>query len=233
MSSMSSIAITRLGRLNSRARRNSHTSSVDGEPTVQVGLSALLQLFLWQHLVPMGRAIDFRLLVGDEEHAFWRDAALVVGHAQRLAIGSLRLLDSHADGHADVDVQLLASRVLQVQQGSLPDGVAAVQLTCLLYRLVHIFLIVHIDGGLEEEAFGHGVLLRASVVPELVVVSAAERQLLLQFIVTPTDGSYQVCHPGISDGLVIDREWLGAYAPFIAILVRIICYNMFHFFNIE
>ena len=56
MSSMSSIAITRLGRLNSR---NSHTSSVDGEPTVQVGLSALLQFFLWQHLVPMGRAIDF------------------------------------------------------------------------------------------------------------------------------------------------------------------------------
>ena len=105
MSSMSSIAITRLGRLNSR---NSHTSSVDGEPTVQVGLSALLQFFLWQHLVPMGRAIDFRRLVGDEEHAFWRDAALVVRHAQRLAIGSLRLLDSHADGHADVDVQLLA-----------------------------------------------------------------------------------------------------------------------------
>ena len=66
---------------------------------------------------------------------------------------------------------------------------------------------------------------------ELVVVSAAERQLLLQFIVTPTDGSYQVCHPGISDGLVVDREWLGAYAPFIAILVRIICYNMFHFFE--
>ena len=49
-------------------------SPVDSEPTVQVGLSALLQLFLWQHLVPMGRAIDFRLLIGDEEHAFWRDA---------------------------------------------------------------------------------------------------------------------------------------------------------------
>ena len=83
-------------------------SSVNGEATSQVGLSAPLQLFLWQYLVPVGRTIDFRLLVGDEEHAFWRDTALVVGHAQRLAIGSLRLLDSHADGHADVDVQLLA-----------------------------------------------------------------------------------------------------------------------------
>ena len=118
-----------------------------------------------------------------------------------------------------------------MQQGSVPDGVAAVQLPCLLYRLIHIFLVVHVDGGLEEKAFGHSVLLRASVVPELVVVSAAERQLLLQFIVTPTDGSYQVCHPGISDGLVVDREWLGAYAPLIAILVRIICYNMFHRFR--
>ena len=83
-------------------------SPVDSEPTVQIGLSALLQFFLWQHLVPMGRAIDFRLLVGDEEHALRRNTALVVGHAQRLAIGSLRLLDSHADGHSDVDVQLLA-----------------------------------------------------------------------------------------------------------------------------
>lgn len=83
-------------------------SSVDGKLTVQVGLSAPLQLFLWQHLVPVGRAIDFRLFVGDEEHTFWRDTALVVGHAQRLAIGSLRLLDSHTDGHADIDVQLLA-----------------------------------------------------------------------------------------------------------------------------
>ena len=212
---------------------NFPSPSVNRQSTVQVGLSALLQLFLWQHLIPMGRAIDFRLLVGDEEHSLRRDAALVVGHAQRLAIGSLRLLDSHADGHADVDVQLFAGRVLQVQQGSLPDGIAAVQLTCLLYRLVHIFLVVHVDGGLEEEAFGHGVLLRASVVPELVVVSAAERQLLLQSVVTPTYGSYQVCHPGISDGLVIDREWLGAYAPHIAILVRIICYNMFHRFNFE
>ena len=91
-----------------------------------------------------------------------------------------------------------------MQQGSVPDGVAAVQLPCLLYRLIHIFLVVHVDGGLEEEAFGHGIFLRASVVSELVVVSAAEGQLLLQLIVTPTDGSYQVCHPGISDGLVVD-----------------------------
>lgn len=79
-------------------------------------------------------------------------------------------------------------------------------------------------------SFGHGIFLRTPVVSELVVVSATEGQLLLQFIVTPTNGSYQVCHPGISDGLVVDREWLGAYAPLIAILVRIICYNMFHFF---
>ena len=93
--------------------------------------------------------------------------------------------------------------------------------------------IINVDGGLEEEAFGHGVLLQASVVPELVVVSAAKRQLLLQSVVTPTDGSYQVCHPGISDGLVVDREWLGAYAPHIAILVRIICYNMFHRLNFQ
>ena len=174
----------------------------------------------------MLRAIDLRVLVGDENHALGRDAALVVGHAQRLAVGSLRLLDGHADGHAYVDVQLLAGGIFQVQQGTLPDGVAAVQFSCSLDSLVHVLLVIHVDGGLKEERLGHGVLLRAAVALKLIVVCAAEGQLLLQLVVALTYGGYHVLEPRIADGLVVDREWLGADAPLIAILIWIISYDM-------
>ena len=64
------------------------------------------------------------------------------------------------------------------------DGVAAVQLSCLLYRLIHIFLVVPRrvvwKRKLSGTAFSANVCCLGTGSSE-----RSGRQLLLQFIVTP------------------------------------------------
>ncbi len=195
----------------------------------------------------MWRAIDFARSIRDEDDALGREAALVARHAQGLAIGSLRLLDGHADGHTDVDVQLLAGGVLQVKERAFPGSLLRIQLLGMRQRLVHQLLLVHIHGGLEEEALGVDVVLSALIVHEVSVVRTAEGQLPLDAllrlgeslgvgIVHAANGllatylQHHLVYPGITDGLVILRERQGAYAPLVAATETIECYQMFHKF---
>ena len=98
-----------LGRLVSLA------SAVDGETTLQISLSASLQLIGRKHGIPVLGAIDLRVLIRDKEDSLWGEATLIAGHAKCLTIRSLRLLDSHTYRHSNVDMEFLTSRVFQMQ----------------------------------------------------------------------------------------------------------------------
>ena len=77
-------------------------------------------------------------------------------------------------------MQLLSSRILQMQQLPLPYRVAAVQLTGLLQGSIHILHIIHINGRLKEEAFRHRILTGAVIIPELRIMNGTDRQLSFQ-----------------------------------------------------
>ena len=77
-------------------------------------------------------------------------------------------------------MQLLSSRILQMQQLPLPNRVAAVQLTSLLQCSIHILHIIHIDGSLKEKALWIRILTRAVIIPESVIMNRTDRQLSFQ-----------------------------------------------------
>ena len=77
-------------------------------------------------------------------------------------------------------MQLLSSRILQMQQFPFPNRVAAVQLTSLLQSSIHILHIIHIDGRLKEETFRNRILTRAVVIPELRIMNGTDRELSFQ-----------------------------------------------------
>ena len=105
--------------------------SVNRKPTLEESLSAGLNFLIRQNPIPLLGAINLRVLIRDKDDSLGRDAALVVGNPSRLAIRLLRLLDRHTHRHSDIDMQLLSSRILQMQQFPFPNRVAAVQLTSL------------------------------------------------------------------------------------------------------
>ena len=139
-----------------------------------------MNLLIRQHPIPLLRAVNLRVLIRDKDDPLRRDAALVVGNPSRLAIRLLRLLYRHTHRHTDIDMQLLSSRIFQMQQFPLPNRVAAVQLTSLLQGSIHIIHIIHIDGSLEEETLRVRILSRAVIIPELRIMNGTDRQLSFQ-----------------------------------------------------
>ena len=77
-------------------------------------------------------------------------------------------------------MQLLSSRILQMQQLPLPYRVAAVQLTRLLQSSIHILYIIHINSRLEEETFRIRILTRTVVILELRIMNGTDRELSFQ-----------------------------------------------------
>ena len=90
--------------------------TIDRKPTLEKSLSAGLNLLIRQHPIPLLRAVNLRVLIRDKDDSLRRDAALVVGNPSRLAIRLLCLLYRHAHRHTDINMQLLSSRILQMQQ---------------------------------------------------------------------------------------------------------------------
>ena len=158
----------------------SRPPSIDRKPTLEKSLSASLDLLIRQNPIPLLRAINLRVLIRDKDDSLRRDAALVVGNPSRLAICLLRLLYRHTHRHTDIDMQLLSSRIFQMQQFPLPYRVAAVQLTSLLQGSIHILYIIHIDGSLKEEAFRNCILTRAVIIPKFRIMNGTDRQLSFQ-----------------------------------------------------
>ena len=194
--------------------------TVNRKPTLQESLSTGFQLLCGQHPIPVLGAVNLRVFIRDIDHSFGRDAALIIRHAQRLTIRLLRLLDGHPYRHADVDMQLISCRILQVQQHPFPDAVAAVQLARLLQRLLHKLLIIHIHGSLKKESRRVSIALRSTVFQKTVVVSTTEGQLPLNSlsclgelgIISPvhaangllaTNLQHHLVQPWQRDGLVI------------------------------
>ena len=139
-----------------------------------------MNLLIRQHPIPLLRAVNLGVLIRDKDDSLRRDAALVVGNPSRLAIRLLRLLYRHAHRHTDIDMQLLSSRILQMQQFPFPYRVAAVQLTSLLQCSIHILHIIHINSRLKEETFRHRILTRSVIIPELRIMNGTDRQLSFQ-----------------------------------------------------
>ena len=110
----------------------SRPPAVNRQTTLEKSLSASLYLLIRQHPIPLLRTVNLGVLIRDKDDSLRRDAALVIRYSSRLAIRLLRLLDGHAHRHTDIDMQLLSSRIFQMQQLPLPYRVAAVQLTSLL-----------------------------------------------------------------------------------------------------
>ena len=154
--------------------------TVNRKPTLEKSLSASFDLLIRQHPIPLLRAINLRVLIRDKDDSLRRDAALVVGNPSRLAIRLLRLLYRHTHRHSDIDMQLLSSRILQMQQLPFPYRVAAVQLTSLLQGSIHIIHIIHINGSLKEEAFRIRILTGAVIISESVIMNRTDRQLSFQ-----------------------------------------------------
>ena len=144
-------------------------------------------------------------------------------------------------------MQLLSSRILQVQQLAFPDAVAAVQLARLLQRLLHKLLIIHVHGSLKKESRRVSIALRSTVFQKTVVVSTTEGQLPLDSlsclgelgIISPihaangllaTNLQHHLVQPGQRDGLVILRERLTACAALISPSEPIECNPMLHLF---
>ena len=221
--------------------------AVNRQPPLQEGLSSQRNILCGQHHIPLLRAINFGILIRDEDDSLGRDAALVIGNPRCLAIGTLRLLDGHPHRHTDVDVQLLSGRILQMQQLALPDGVAAVQLASLLQCLLHILLVIHVHRGLEKEALGVGIALRAVVVSEAGVVDGSEGQLPLQFLpclgrrlpvgniharhrLLATNLLHQSLQPRLGYQLVVHRQGLqGINPPHVSLACGIQSHYLFLF----
>ena len=144
-------------------------------------------------------------------------------------------------------MQLLSSRILQVQQLAFPDAVAAVQLARLLQRLLHKLLIIHVHGSLKKESRRVSIALRSTVFQKTVVVSTTEGQLPLDSlsclgelgIISPihaangllaTNLQHHLVQPWQRDGLVILRERLAACVALIPPSEPIECNPMLHRF---
>ena len=144
-------------------------------------------------------------------------------------------------------MQLLSSRILQVQQLAFPDAVAAVQLARLLQRLLHKLLIIHVHGSLKKESRRVSIALRSTVFQKTVVVSTTEGQLPLDSlsclgelgIISPihaangllaTNLQHHLVQPWQRDGLVILRERLAACVALIPPSEPIECNPMLHLF---
>ena len=144
-------------------------------------------------------------------------------------------------------MQLLSCRILQVQQLAFPDAVAAVQLACLLQRLLHKLHIIHVHGSLKKESRRVSIALRSTVFQKTVVVSTTERQLPLDSlsclgelgIISPvhaangllaTNLQHHLVQPWQRDGLVILRERLAACVALIPPSEPIECNPMLHRF---
>ena len=144
-------------------------------------------------------------------------------------------------------MQLLSSRILQVQQLAFPDAVAAVQLARLLQRLLHKLLIIHVHGSLKKESRRVSIALRSTVFQKTVVVSTTEGQLPLDSlsclgelgIISPvhaangllaTNLQHHLVQPWLRDGLVILRERLAACVALIPPSEPIECNPMLHRF---
>ena len=144
-------------------------------------------------------------------------------------------------------MQLLSSRILQVQQHPFPDAVAAVQLARLLQRLLHKLLIIHVHGSLKKESRRVSIALRSTVFQKTVVVSTTEGQLPLDSlsclgelgIISPvhaangllaTNLQHHLVQPWQRDGLVILRERLAACVALIPPSEPIECNPMLHRF---
>ena len=144
-------------------------------------------------------------------------------------------------------MQLLSSRILQVQQLAFPDAVAAVQLARLLQRLLHKLLIIHVHGSLKKESRRVSIALRSTVFQKTVVVSTTEGQLPLDSlsclgelgIISPvhaangllaTNLQHHLVQPWQRDGFVILRERLAACVALIPPSEPIECNPMLHRF---
>ena len=144
-------------------------------------------------------------------------------------------------------MQLLSSRILQVQQHPFPYRVAAVQLARLLQRLLHKLLIIHVHGSLKKESRRVSIALRSTVFQKTVVVSTTEGQLPLDSlsclgelgIISPvhaangllaTNLQHHLVQPWQRDGLVISRERLAACVALIPPSEPIECNPMLHRF---
>ena len=144
-------------------------------------------------------------------------------------------------------MQLLSSRILQVQQHPFPYRVAAVQLARLLQRLLHKLLIIHVHGSLKKESRRVSIALRSTVFQKTVVVSTTEGQLPLDSlsclgelgIISPihaangllaTNLQHHLVQPWQRDGLVILRERLAACVALIPPSEPIECNPMLHRF---
>ena len=144
-------------------------------------------------------------------------------------------------------MQLLSSRILQMQQLAFPDAVAAVQLARLLQRLLHKLLIIHVHGSLKKESRRVSIALRSTVFQKTVVVSTTEGQLPLDSlsclgelgIISPvhaangllaTNLQHHLVQPWQRDGLVILRERLAACVALIPPSEPIECNPMLHRF---
>ena len=144
-------------------------------------------------------------------------------------------------------MQLLSSRILQVQQHPFPDAVAAVQLARLLQRLLHKLFVIHIHGSLKKESRRVSIALRSTVFQKTVVVSTTEGQLPLDSlsclgelgIISPvhaangllaTNLQHHLVQPWQRDGLVISRERLAACVALIPPSEPIECNPMLHRF---
>ena len=119
----------------------------------------------------MLRAIDLLADVCDQNDALWRDALRVEGYAEGLAVVLLSLLDGQAYGDADVDVQLLAGRVLHVEQMAFPLAALLIikKVRASNGRFYGLY-VINVDAGLEEECLWVHVGLAAMVAVEAIVV---------------------------------------------------------------
>ena len=231
--------------------------AVNRQPPLQEGLSSQRNLLHRQHLIPLLRTVNLGILIRDKDDSLRRDAALVIRNPRCLAIRTLRFLDCHAHRHADIDVQLLSGRILQMQQLAFPDGVAAVQLTSLLQRLLHILRIIHIHRGLKQETFRISIPLRTVVVKKSRIVNGSERQLFLQFLPSlrqrllillirclrstlsilsiqasyrflATNLLYQPLQPRLGYQLVVHRQGLGRVdSSHVALACRVQCHYLY------
>ena len=206
---------------------------INRETTLDESIPSEFDFLSIQHPIPILGAVDFGILICNKNHTFRRYATLVIRHAQRLTISPLRLLDGHTYRHTDVDMQLLPGRILQVQQGTVPDRIPAVQLTSTIQSSNHHIFVIHIDSSLEEERRWVSIILCPAVLKKAVVVGAAEGQLSLDPLLRlgerrligiihaangflATNLQHHLVQPRQSDGLIILRERLAAHAALIA-----------------
>ena len=215
-------------------------SPVNAQPSVGIRLPALGHLIIRKHLIPPVGPINLILRWRDVDKPLRREARCVGSHAKRLAVGTLRLRHRHAQRQPDIDVQLLAGRVVLVQHHTLP---LAANLDIQLLRTHISFLhergIVNIHTRLPGETLRVNVLTVALVVTESRVVRTAKRQPALQLplllvILSGIDTLCQLLQPRRLRQRIVVSERARLYeSPGLLLrLTRIECYHPADYFHI-